>query len=69
MCGRALSSWPAPDAARSIIRAKPAVVKGEPRSLTNTKGDDGLTRDVRAFAKGRLVCISRSRPAIEDYAH
>ena len=26
---------------RSIIRAKPAVVKGEPRSLTNTKGEDG----------------------------
>jgi hypothetical protein len=26
-------------AARSIIRAKPAVVNGDPRSLTNTKGD------------------------------
>jgi hypothetical protein len=43
MCGWALSSRPAP-AARSIIRAKPAVVNGEPRSLTKTKGDDGLSR-------------------------
>jgi hypothetical protein len=40
--GWALSSRPALAAARSIIRAKPAVVNGEPRSLTNTKGDDGL---------------------------
>jgi hypothetical protein len=29
-------------AARSIIRA--TVVKGEPRSLTNTKGEGGLSR-------------------------
>jgi hypothetical protein len=34
-------------AARSIIRARPAVVNGEQRSLTNTKGDDGLSRWVR----------------------
>jgi hypothetical protein len=26
------------------MRAKPAVVNGEPRSLTKTKGDDGLSR-------------------------
>jgi hypothetical protein len=44
MWGCALSSRPAPAAARSIMRAKPAVVNGEPRSLTNTKGDDGLSR-------------------------
>jgi hypothetical protein len=31
-------------AARSIIRAKPAVVNGEPRSLTKIKGDAGLSR-------------------------
>jgi hypothetical protein len=31
-------------AARSIMRAKPAVVKGEPRSLTKTKGEDGPSR-------------------------
>ena len=31
----------APSAARSIIRAKPAVVNGEPRSLTKTKGESG----------------------------
>jgi hypothetical protein len=44
MCGCALSSSPATAAARSIIRAKPAVVNGEPRSLTKTKGEDGLYR-------------------------
>jgi hypothetical protein len=31
-------------AARSIIRAKPTVVKGEPHSLTKTKRGDGLSR-------------------------
>jgi hypothetical protein len=30
------------------MRAKPAVVKGEPRSLTNTKGEDSLSRCGRA---------------------
>jgi hypothetical protein len=30
--------------ARSIILAKPAVVNGEPRSLTKTKGDVSLSR-------------------------
>jgi hypothetical protein len=30
------TSRPAPDAERSIIRAKPAVVNGDPRSLTKT---------------------------------
>jgi hypothetical protein len=37
-------STPAPAAARSIMRAKPAVVNGEPRSLTKTKGEDALSR-------------------------
>jgi hypothetical protein len=36
MLGCALSSSPAPTAARSIMRAKPAVVNRDPRSLTNT---------------------------------
>jgi hypothetical protein len=39
-----LSSRPALAAARSIIRAKPAVVNGKPRSLTKTKGDGVLSR-------------------------
>jgi hypothetical protein len=38
-------------AARSIIRAKPTVVKGEPRSLTNTKGEGGLSRQSRRRAR------------------
>jgi hypothetical protein len=37
-------------AARSIIRAKSAVMKGEPRSLTNTKGDVGASRCSRRSA-------------------
>jgi hypothetical protein len=37
MWGWALISSSAPAAARSIIRAKPAVVNGDPRSLTKTK--------------------------------
>jgi hypothetical protein len=41
MRGWTLSFRLAPTAALSIIRAKPAVVNGEPRSLTKTKGDDG----------------------------
>jgi hypothetical protein len=46
--GWALSFRLAPTAAFSIIRATPAVVNGEPRSLTNTKGDAGLSRWSRA---------------------
>jgi hypothetical protein len=34
-----------------ISRAKPAVVKGDPRSLTKTKGDDGLSRWSRRSAR------------------
>jgi hypothetical protein len=44
MWGCALSSRPALAAVRSIIRAKPAVVNGEPRSLTKTKGEGELSR-------------------------
>jgi hypothetical protein len=40
---RSISSRPAPAAARSIMRAKPAVVNGDPRSLTKTKGKDCLS--------------------------
>jgi hypothetical protein len=50
----ALSSRPAPAAARSILWASPAVVNGEPRSLTKTKGENGLSRWSRR----------RKRPAI-----
>jgi hypothetical protein len=38
-------------AARSIIRAKPAVVNGDPRSLTNTKGEVSLSRCSRRRAR------------------
>src|SRR5580704_12776174 len=44
MCGCAFSSRPATTAARSIIRAKPAVVNADPRSLTKTNGDVSLSR-------------------------
>jgi hypothetical protein len=37
-------------AARSIMRAKPAVVNGVPRSLTKTKGDVTLSHTVAAAA-------------------
>jgi hypothetical protein len=47
MWGWAFSSRPAADAARSIMRASPAVVNGDPRSLTKTKGDAGLSRSSR----------------------
>jgi hypothetical protein len=39
MCGCAFNSKPAATAARSTLRAKPAVVNGDPRSLTKTNGD------------------------------
>jgi len=46
------SSRPRPRrAARSIIRAKPAVVNGVPRSLTKTKGDGLLSRCSRRSAR------------------
>jgi hypothetical protein len=41
MCGWALKPSLASVPARSTIRAKPAVVKGAPRSLVNTIGDLG----------------------------
>jgi hypothetical protein len=47
-----LISKPAPAAARSIIRAKPAVVNGEPRSLTKMGGEAGLSRCRRAQRAG-----------------
>ena len=39
--GWGLKPSPAVSPARSIMRAKPAVVKGEPRSLVKTNGEDG----------------------------
>ena len=36
--------------ARSTILAKPAVMNGDPRSLTNTKSDASLSRRSRAAA-------------------
>jgi hypothetical protein len=47
-------SRPADAAARSSIRAKPAVVNGAPRSETNMNGDGGASR-----WKRRSVLISR----------
>jgi hypothetical protein len=41
MCGWALKPSFAVSPARSIMRAKPAVVKGEPRALVKTNGEDG----------------------------
>ena len=41
MWGWTLKGIPASIPARSIIRAKPAVVKGPARSLVNTNGDFG----------------------------
>ena len=41
MCGCGLIASLALVAARSIMRAKPAVVNGVPRSDVNTKGDFG----------------------------
>jgi hypothetical protein len=38
-------------------RAKPAVVKGDPRSLTKTKGDVALSRWRRRRARSWLPCI------------
>jgi len=40
-------SRPADTAARSSIRAKPAVVNGAPSSETNTNGDGGASRGHR----------------------
>jgi hypothetical protein len=51
MCGCALISRPAVAAARSTIRAKPAVVNGDPRSLTKTKGEVSLSRCSRRRAR------------------
>jgi hypothetical protein len=54
MCGCALSSR---RAALSIIRAQPAVAGGEPRSLTNTKGDVGASRCSRRRARSSSLWI------------
>jgi hypothetical protein len=51
MWGWAFSSRPTALAARSIIRAKPAVVNGDPRSLTKTKGGVGASRCSRRSAR------------------
>ena len=61
-------SRPADSAARSSIRAKPAVVKGAPRSETNMNGDDGASRWRRRsshFAAGQGMRAGRTilRPA------
>jgi hypothetical protein len=61
MCGWALSSRPAPAAARSIMRASPAVVNGDPRSLTTTTGHDGLLRwSLRRSGNRKLRVAQRS---------
>jgi hypothetical protein len=55
-----LTSRPAAPAVRSIIRAKPAVVNGDPRSLTKTKGDAELSRWSRRRA-AQLIADQRVR--------
>jgi hypothetical protein len=51
MCGCAFNSRAVATAARSIIRANPAVVNGGPRSLTKTNGDVSLSRWSRRRAR------------------
>jgi hypothetical protein len=46
--GCAFNSRPAAAATRSMIRAKPAVVNGDPRSLTKTNGDVSLSAGAAA---------------------
>jgi hypothetical protein len=46
-----LELQPGASAARSIIRAKPAVVNRDPRSLTKTNGDVALSRCSRRSAR------------------
>jgi hypothetical protein len=50
----------APAAARSIILAKPAVVKGAPRSLTNTDTVVGLSRWSRVTFRSSPPSIGRA---------
>ena len=61
MWGWAFGSRPAPTAARSIMRAKPAVENGDPRSLTNTKGDvkggELASRQVGAAPKAEFEAV------------
>jgi hypothetical protein len=75
MCGWALSSRPALAEARSIMRAKPAVVNGDPRSLTKTKGEAGFSRWSRRKARSSSpwtldgVCAGRSILCPPDVEH
>jgi hypothetical protein len=56
----ALSSRPAPAAARLLIRAKPAVVNGDPRSLTKTSRLSGS--QPRPVAQAQQAAVSPSQP-------
>ena len=51
----ALSSRPAPSAARSIMRAKPAAVKSEPRSLIKTDLPPNLALEGEAPQPGSVL--------------
>jgi hypothetical protein len=59
--GMRLDSRSAPAAARSIIRAKPAVMNGDPRSLTKTKGDDGLSQILGRFSHLKVIEVPMRR--------
>jgi hypothetical protein len=54
----ALISRSAQAAVRSIIRAKPAVMNGEPRSLTKTKDDAGFARQSRCRLGNRKLWVA-----------
>jgi hypothetical protein len=64
MCRNALNSNPSASAARSIIRAKPTAVKGEPRSLTKTNGADRLSRWSRYTPASRATEALEQQPSV-----
>jgi hypothetical protein len=74
VCGCAFNSRPPAPAARSSIRAKPAVVNGDPRSLTKTNGDVSLSRWSRRRARsprdheGAGACAAVYRVLEADHA-
>jgi hypothetical protein len=57
--GMGLQLQSSPATARSIIRAKPAVVNGDPRSLTKTKGDVGVSRWSRRRSGNRKLQVAQ----------
>ena len=68
MCGWALKASLATLPARSIIRAKPAVVDGEPRSDVNTNGDFGAFLPRQTVDPHRFQCyLDHTATAAEPF--